>query len=140
MMSDEPPALMNGSVMPVIGTRVTTTPMLMNAWRHSQPVIPAASSAPNVSGARERDADARVRQDQEQRDDRDRADEPELLADHGEDEVVEGVRARTRRLSPEAACRATPPTPSASSPCTVWKPAPSGSDHGSSQVRIRSIW
>jgi len=51
MMSDEPPALMNGSVIPVIGTRVTTTPMLMNACRHSQPVIPAASNAPNVSGA-----------------------------------------------------------------------------------------
>ena len=51
MMSDEPPALMNGSVIPVIGTSVTTTPMLMNAWMHSQPVIPAARSAPNVSGA-----------------------------------------------------------------------------------------
>ena len=35
-MSDEPPALMNGSVMPVIGSSATTTPMLMNAWRHSQ--------------------------------------------------------------------------------------------------------
>ena len=52
MMSDEPPALMNGKVMPVIGTSVTTTAILMNAWIHSQPVIPAASSAPNVSGAR----------------------------------------------------------------------------------------
>ena len=51
MMSDEPPALMNGSVMPVIGTSVTTTPMLMNAWMHSHAVIPAARSAPNVSGA-----------------------------------------------------------------------------------------
>ena len=51
MMSDEPPALMNGSVIPVIGSSATTTPMLMNAWRHSQAVIPAASSAPNVSGA-----------------------------------------------------------------------------------------
>ena len=51
MMSDEPPALMNGRVIPVIGTSVTTTPMLMNAWMHSQPVIPAARSAPNVSGA-----------------------------------------------------------------------------------------
>ena len=51
MMSDEPPALMKGSVIPVIGTRVTTTPMLMNAWMHSHAVIPAASSAPNVSGA-----------------------------------------------------------------------------------------
>ena len=51
MMSDEPPALRNGSVMPVIGTSVTTTAMLMNAWMHSQPVMPAASKAPNVSGA-----------------------------------------------------------------------------------------
>ena len=51
IVSDEPPALMNGRVIPVIGTSATTTPMLMNAWRHSQAVIPAASSAPNVSGA-----------------------------------------------------------------------------------------
>ena len=50
--SDEPPALMNGSVMPVTGRRATTTAMLMKAWKHSQAVIPAASSAPNVSGAR----------------------------------------------------------------------------------------
>ena len=35
MMRDEPPALMNGRVMPVIGTSVTTTAMLMNAWMHS---------------------------------------------------------------------------------------------------------
>jgi len=49
---DEPPALMNGSVMPVTGSRATTTAMLMNAWKHSQAVIPVASSAPNVSGAR----------------------------------------------------------------------------------------
>ena len=52
MISDEPPALMNGSVMPVTGISATTTPMLMNAWMQSQAVIPAASSAPNVSGAR----------------------------------------------------------------------------------------
>ena len=51
MMSDEPPALMNGSVMPVTGMSATTTPMLMNAWMQSQAVMPAASSAPNVSGA-----------------------------------------------------------------------------------------
>ena len=51
MMSDEPPALRNGRVIPVMGTSVTTTAMLMNAWMHSQPVIPAAWSAPNVSGA-----------------------------------------------------------------------------------------
>ena len=47
----EPPALTNGSGMPVTGISPTTTPMLMNAWRQIQAVIPAASSAPNVSGA-----------------------------------------------------------------------------------------
>lgn len=51
IVSDEPPALINGRVMPVIGKRATTTPMLMNAWMHSQAVMPAARSAPNVSGA-----------------------------------------------------------------------------------------
>ena len=51
MVRDEPPALMNGNVMPVTGMSATTTPTLMNAWRQSQAVMPAASSAPNVSGA-----------------------------------------------------------------------------------------
>ena len=49
--SDDPPADTNGSVMPVMGSRTTTTPMLMNAWSVSQAVIPVASSAPKVSGA-----------------------------------------------------------------------------------------
>jgi len=52
MVSDEPPALMNGRVMPVTGISATTTPMLMNAWMHSHAVMPAASNAPKVSGAR----------------------------------------------------------------------------------------
>ena len=51
MMSDDPPALTNGKVIPVIGKSATTTPMLMKAWAHSHVVIPTASSAPNVSGA-----------------------------------------------------------------------------------------
>lgn len=51
MRSDEPPALMNGKVMPVTGNSATTTPMLMKAWMQIQEVIPAASSAPKVSGA-----------------------------------------------------------------------------------------
>ena len=49
--SDEPPALTNGSVIPVTGMSETTTPMLMNAWTHSHVVMPVASSAPKVSGA-----------------------------------------------------------------------------------------
>lgn len=52
MMSEEPPALMNGSVIPVTGRMATTTAILMNAWMQSQAVIPAASRAPKVSGAR----------------------------------------------------------------------------------------
>jgi hypothetical protein len=51
MISDEPPAETNGSGMPVTGMSPTTTPMLMNAWRQIQAVTPAATSAPNVSGA-----------------------------------------------------------------------------------------
>ncbi len=51
IVSDEPPALMNGSVMPVIGRSATTTPMLMSAWTVIQAVIPAARSPPKVSGA-----------------------------------------------------------------------------------------
>ena len=49
--NDEPPALMKGSVMPVIGSSTTTTPMLMKACRVSQAVMPVAISAPKVSGA-----------------------------------------------------------------------------------------
>ena len=52
MMSELPPAEMNGSGMPVTGNSPTTTPMLMNAWMLIQDVMPPASSAPNVSGAR----------------------------------------------------------------------------------------
>ena len=92
MMRDDPPALMNGRVIPVIGSSATTTPMLMNAWRQSQAVIPAASSAPNVSGAASATRTPGVGQQQEQGDDHDRPDHPELLADLGEDEVVERVR------------------------------------------------
>jgi len=50
-MSDEPPALTNGRVIPVTGRSETTTPMLTNAWTVMNTVIPAASSPPNVSGA-----------------------------------------------------------------------------------------
>ena len=51
IVSEEPPALMKGKVIPVIGRSATTTPILMNAWTHSPVVMPAASRAPKVSGA-----------------------------------------------------------------------------------------
>ena len=49
---DEPPYEMNGSVMPVMGTRTATTAMFTQAWKTSHVVIPAARRAPVASGAR----------------------------------------------------------------------------------------
>ena len=47
----EPPALMNGSGMPVTGISAVTTIMLISACTTSQVVIPQASKPENVSGA-----------------------------------------------------------------------------------------
>lgn len=51
MVSAEPPALMNGSGMPVTGRSAVTTIMLMSAWTMIQVVIPQASRPEKVSGA-----------------------------------------------------------------------------------------
>ena len=51
MVSAEPPALMNGSGMPVTGRSAVTTIMLTRAWTTSQVVMPQASSPEKVSGA-----------------------------------------------------------------------------------------
>ena len=51
MVSAEPPALMNGSGMPVTGMSAVTTIMLTQAWTTSQVVMPHATRPENVSGA-----------------------------------------------------------------------------------------
>ena len=51
MVSADPPALMNGSGIPVTGMRAVTTIMLMNACATSQVVMPHATRPENVSGA-----------------------------------------------------------------------------------------
>ena len=51
MVSADPPALMNGSGMPVTGMSAVTTIMLTSACTTSQVVMPHASSPENVSGA-----------------------------------------------------------------------------------------
>jgi hypothetical protein len=51
MVSAEPPALMNGSGMPVTGRSAVTTIMLTRACMTSQVVMPQASNPENVSGA-----------------------------------------------------------------------------------------
>ena len=51
MVSADPPALMNGSGMPVTGMSAVTTARLMKAWATSQVVIPQATRPLKVSGA-----------------------------------------------------------------------------------------
>ena len=51
MVSADPPALMNGSGMPVTGRSAVTTIMLTQAWTTSQVVRPQATRPENVSGA-----------------------------------------------------------------------------------------
>ena len=51
MVSADPPALMNGSGMPVTGSSAVTTIMLMQACTTSQVVMPQAKRPENVSGA-----------------------------------------------------------------------------------------
>jgi hypothetical protein len=50
--SELPPYEMKGRVIPVIGTRLATTAMLIQAWKESHTVMPVASSAPVASCAR----------------------------------------------------------------------------------------
>jgi hypothetical protein len=50
--SAEPPNDTNGSGTPVIGSRPVTAPRFTIACSPNHPVMPAASSRPNVSGAR----------------------------------------------------------------------------------------
>ena len=48
---DEPPYEMNGSVIPVIGSRLATTAMFTQAWKAIQTVTPVARRPPTASGA-----------------------------------------------------------------------------------------
>ena len=91
--------------------------------------MPAASSAPNVSGARERDPDAQRR----------RAatnsamttppptspNSSPMIAKMKSLQAFGRNRPPASRLSPRPAPK-TPPSPSASRPWTVWKPMPCG--------------
>lgn len=138
MMSDEPPALRNGRVMPVIGTSVTTTAILMNAWMHSQPVMPAASSAPNVSGAPRATRTPAYASSTNRPITTIDPTSPNSWPTSAKMKSLKALGTATWLCPRPRPNR--PPEPSASSPWTVWKPAPRVSDQGSSQVRMRSIW
>ncbi len=122
MMSDEPPALRNGRVMPVIGTRVTTTAMLMNAWMHSQPVMPAASNAPNVSGAASATRAPEYARPANRAITMTAPMSPNSWPTSAKMKSLKAFGTDTM-LWPRPR-PAIPPDPRASSPWTVWKPAP----------------
>ena len=46
-----PPKERNGRVIPVIGNKPSTAPILINAWIMIQVVVPAANRRPKASGA-----------------------------------------------------------------------------------------
>ena len=92
MVSAEPPALMNGSGMPVTGRSAVTTIMLTRACDGEPGRDAAGQQAREGVGRRDRDPVALVGDDDEERHDGQRADEAPLLADDGEDEVGRGRR------------------------------------------------
>ena len=72
------------------GSSASTMPTLMIIWPSSQTTMPKVSVADERVGGVRGDPDRGVRDGEEQRDHQQRADQAELLAEHGEDEV--GVR------------------------------------------------
>ena len=89
--NDEPPDDTNGSGTPVMGSTPTTAPMLTNAWTRIHAVTPVATSIPKRSGARNATRTPSRPEGDEQSDDGERAEQAELLADDGEDEVGVGL-------------------------------------------------
>ena len=71
MMSDEPPALMNGSVIPVIGTSVDDDRDVDERLDAQPGGDPGRQQRAERVGRAERDADASVGEQHEQRDDDD---------------------------------------------------------------------
>ncbi len=87
MSSDEPPALTNGSGIPFVGKRPSTTLMLKNACTATIVVRPRARNDPKLSGARNAIRSPRQLMTQKQIMHHGRADETELLGNHRVDEI-----------------------------------------------------
>ena len=89
--SAEPPKEMNGSGSPLVGSAPMTTPRFTSVWVASISGEPEREVA--AEGIRRAQADAQPPPDEqrEERDDADGADQPQLLADDGEDEVGVGL-------------------------------------------------
>ena len=82
---------MNGSGLPVTGKTPVTAAMFSTAWNASMPVSAPATSRPKGSRAPIAMRMPAYEQDGEGQHDRERADQPGLLADDREDEVGVGL-------------------------------------------------
>ncbi len=89
--------------MPVSGTTLTTPPMMMNACTPTIVVRPVASSFSNVRSVRSAMRSPAPIEQQERHQHGGGADQAELLADGGEDEVALGVRDLVGAAAAEAA-------------------------------------
>ena len=87
-MSADPPLETSGSGTPMTGSSPTTAPMLTRACPRIHARTPAVAILTKMSSVREHDPEQPDGEQREQREDGERADEPELLADDREDEVV----------------------------------------------------
>ena len=83
-----PPSEMNGSGRPVIGSSPTTPPMLITAWLTSQVVDGGGGEPAERVVDPAGDPQPGVGEHGEQGEHHGAADHPQLLGDHGEDEVV----------------------------------------------------
>ena len=144
MTSDEPPA--DDERQRDAGDRDQhrpRPPMLMNAWTQSQRGDAGREQRPERVGRAERRPDAQVAEDEEQHDHEPGAEQPELLADDREDEVVRRVGqeqpAREAALA-KARARRCRRAPSARKPWTLWKPSPERRPTGRARPLMRSIW
>ena len=90
VISEEPPEDTSGSGTPMTGSRPMTDPMLTMAWMTIHAMIPAETIRTNVVRGPGHQPEAGKGEQAEQPQDDEGAQQAELLADDGEDEV--GVR------------------------------------------------
>ena len=116
---------MNGRVTPVNGISLRLPAAMMNAWTPTTSVRPAASSDRKSSAADGGDPQPALDDDEVQAQDRDDADQAELLAERGQREVGVDLpgsaglpaTAAGRRRSPSPRI---PPRANAYSDWTTW--------------------
>ena len=94
---DDPPYETSGRGTPVTGMMPRHIPMFWKVWKANQQAMPAAATRPNMSSACMEMCSARHSTHREEQDQHAGADQAELLAGDGEDEVgvLLGHEART---------------------------------------------